>query len=86
MAKAVAVPEEKDDKLATVKGPFQKMSDFWGDTRSEMKKVSTPSRDEVQSTTIVVIVTVFIFAAFFAVVDYAVGHTIGKLLDALTKH
>ena len=44
--------------------------EFLKDVRSEMRKVVSPSRAEVQSTTIVVLVTVFIFAAYFWVVDY----------------
>jgi preprotein translocase subunit SecE len=44
--------------------------------------VITPSRAEVQNTTIVVIGTVFLFAVFFAIVDFFVGHGI----DLLFKH
>ena len=84
MAKAVAVPDN-DSKLDRVKGPFEKMSTFWAATMSEMKRVTTPNRDEVQSTTIVVIVTTFLFAAFFAAVDFVSSHTVGALLDHLTK-
>jgi preprotein translocase subunit SecE len=47
-----------------------------------MRKVITPSREEVQSTTIVVIVTVFIFAAYFWLVD----NVIGTAIEALLKH
>ena len=36
----------------------------------EMKKVTTPSLKEVRSTTTVVIIAVFIFGAYFALVDY----------------
>ena len=52
------------------------MKDWWSnakefltETRSEMKKVSFPTRDEVVGTTIVVIVTSFIFAAFLFLAD-----------------
>jgi len=37
--------------------------------RAEMRKVVTPSRKEVESTTFVVIVAVGIFGLFFFVVD-----------------
>jgi preprotein translocase subunit SecE len=33
----------------------------------------------------VVIVAVFVFAAYFAVVDYIVGRSITKLFDTLSK-
>ena len=63
-----------------------RLSEFLKDVRSEMRKVITPSRAEVQTTTIVVIVTVFIFAAYFWLVDYIVGRAIEALLHRLTQH
>jgi preprotein translocase subunit SecE len=48
---------------------FTKAKDFLAETRSEMRKVSFPTRDEVVGTTIVVIVTSAIFAAFLFLAD-----------------
>jgi preprotein translocase subunit SecE len=45
-----------------------------------MRKVVTPSRAEVQSTTTVVIVTVFIFAAYFWLVDNVIGRGVEYVL------
>jgi preprotein translocase subunit SecE len=42
---------------------------FVGEVRTELKKVSFPSRDEVVGTTIVVIVTSFIFAIYLFAAD-----------------
>ena len=42
---------------------------FLSDVRAEMRKVVAPSRKEVQVTTSVVIVAVFLFGIFFFVVD-----------------
>ena len=42
---------------------------FLPEVVAEMRKVSFPSRDEVVGTTIVVIVTSFIFAVFLFVAD-----------------
>jgi preprotein translocase subunit SecE len=44
-------------------------TEFLTETRSEMKKVSFPTRDEVVGTTIVVIVTSAIFAVFLFLSD-----------------
>ena len=38
--------------------------------RREMRLVTWPSRNQVRATTMVVLVTVFVFASFFGVVDY----------------
>ena len=42
---------------------------FLKETRAELRKVVTPTRKEVQATTIVVLVTVFLFTSFLFVVD-----------------
>jgi preprotein translocase subunit SecE len=44
-------------------------TEFYGDVRGEMKKVSWPGRDEVVGTTVVVIAAVFFFGVFLGVVD-----------------
>jgi preprotein translocase subunit SecE len=59
--------------------------EYLTDIRSEMKRVTWPSRDRVQSTTLVVLVSVFIFAAYFQVVDYAVQHSVVALEQRLVK-
>ena len=48
---------------------WHKAKDFLKEVRSEMRKVSFPTRDEVVGTTIVVIVTSFIFAVFLFLAD-----------------
>ena len=67
-------------------GPFERMTQFLKDTRQEMHKVTTPSRTEVQSTTIVVLVTVFLFAGYFALVDFVIGNSLDKWFLHMTKH
>ena len=56
---------------------------FLSDVRAEMKKVVTPARKEVQSTTTVVIVTVFIFGFFFWVTDSIFSRALQALLHKL---
>ena len=48
-----------------------------------MKKVTTPSRKEVQGTTTVVIITVFIFAGYFWIIDSIIGKSLDQLLRTL---
>jgi len=50
-----------------------------------MKRVTWPSRERVQSTTAVVIVSVFIFAAYFKIVDTILEKTIVAAETALVK-
>jgi preprotein translocase subunit SecE len=62
---------------------WERTANFLKDVRGEMRKVVTPSRAEVQSTTTVVIVTVFVFAAFFYVIDSVLGAALKWLLHWL---
>jgi preprotein translocase subunit SecE len=56
---------------------------FLSDVRAETRKVVTPSRKEVQATTTVVLVTVFIFAGYFALVDYIFSSGLAALMNKL---
>jgi preprotein translocase subunit SecE len=50
-----------------------------------MRRVTWPNSKQVQSTTIVVILTVFAFALFFEVVDTVIMRTVTKFYDVMTK-
>ncbi len=43
--------------------------DYINDLKLEMRRVTWPNRKQVESTTAVVIVSVFLFAGYFAIVD-----------------
>ena len=86
MAKAIAVEEQQGSAMDRFKSQPQRLAEFLKDVRAEMRKVISPSRAEVQSTTIVVLVTVFIFAAYFWLVDNIIGRAIEALLHRLTQH
>ena len=84
MAKSTAIEAAGDTKLGTIKAWPQRIKSFYNDVRTEMKKVTTPSRKQVQGTTTVVIITVFLFGLYFAVVDKILGLSLDKLLKAMT--
>ena len=58
----------------------QDAKQFYTDVRSEMKKVSWPSRQEVTGTTIVVIVAVFFFGFYLWLVDTVLGYGLERVL------
>jgi preprotein translocase subunit SecE len=58
---------------------------FYNDVRTEMRKVTTPSRKEVQATTAVVIVTVFLFGVYFFVIDNVIGRGVDLLFRTFSK-
>ena len=85
MAKAGTIERVDDNSLANrMKAWPLRAKSFYNDVRTEMKKVTTPSRKEVQGTTTVVIITVFLFGLYFAVVDKILGSSLDRLLKFLT--
>ena len=84
MAKTIAVAEQTTTGLQSLKAQPERMSAFLKEVRSEMRKVWWPGWPEVQSTTLVVLITVFIFAGYFWLVDNIIGRAIEALLHALT--
>ena len=82
MAKSAAIETVGDSKLDTIKAWPQRAKSFYNDVRTEMRKVTTPSRKEVQGTTTVVIITVFLFGLYFWLVD----SIIGKGLDYMLRY
>jgi len=55
------------------------------DIRGEMKRVTWPNRQKVESTTLVVIVSVFAFALYFKIVDTVIDKTVVAGYNALVK-
>jgi preprotein translocase subunit SecE len=64
-------------------GMWNNVTRFLTDVRAEMRKVVAPTRKEVQATTSVVIVTVFIFGFFFFVVDLIYNKALQLILSRL---
>jgi preprotein translocase subunit SecE len=61
------------------------VKDYFEELQMEMRRVTWPSWKQVRSTTVVVIIAVFAFAAYFAVVDQVVNSIIQKLFNAFTR-
>ena len=59
--------------------------DYVNELKLEMRRVTWPSRKQVESTTVVVIFTVFAFAAFFFVVDAALNASVTRVYNSLTR-
>ena len=83
MAKSIAAAGA-DSFSERVKGWPERVRTFYADIRTEMKKVTTPSFKDVQATTGVVIITVFLFGVYFWIVDNTIGSGINYLFKYLT--
>jgi preprotein translocase subunit SecE len=60
----------------------EKIRSFYSEVRNEMRKVTWPGMREVRSTTAVVIITVFIFALYFGIIDFIIQHGVAALFRA----
>ena len=76
-------PSAVSNLSGNVVGSWQKLNHFLSDVRAEMRKVVTPSRKEVQATTSVVLVAVFLFGLFFFVVDTIFNRALHDILTRL---
>jgi preprotein translocase subunit SecE len=55
------------------------------DLQAEMRRVTWPTWPQVRATTAVVIASVFLFAAYFAVVNWLVNSAITRIINYFTK-
>ena len=85
MAKT-AVVSAQPSFVEQVKGLPERIKSYYGDVRNEMRKVTTPNRKEVEGTTVVVIITVFIFGLYFWIVDGVIGHTLDSIFKYFSTH
>ncbi len=67
--------------LARIKQSFGQTFAFFGDSWAELKKVKWPTRKELTSYTIVVVVTVLIIAIYFAVLDLGISNLLRFIFE-----
>jgi len=90
MAVAEARKMDNDDRsgpslpgggpVGWVVGKFRELKTFFVEVRSELKKVTWPSKQEVYSTTIVVIATTFFFGFYLYGLDLLMSQLFTKVL------
>ena len=81
MSKVAAVTAPNEGLGERLKSWPQRTKAFYTDVRTEMKKVSTPSLKEVQSTTIVVLIAVALFGVFFWLTDMFLTWGVNRIMQ-----
>jgi preprotein translocase subunit SecE len=76
---------EDNNFLEKVKVWPTRTRDYFKELQNEMRRVTWPNRKQVEGTTAVVILTVFAFAGFFAVVDTVLDRTVVRLYHSLAN-
>ncbi len=61
-------------------GLISRISRFFKEVRSELRKVAWPNRKELTSYTILVLVTVAVVAVYIGVIDFVVRVALGLIL------
>ena len=59
---------------------FKKIMDFINEVKTEMTKVSWPSREETIGSTVVVLVVVAIISVFIGLSDAVISKILGKII------
>ena len=71
--------------MTDVKNWVEGTRDYVNDLKLEMRRVTWPNRKQVESTTAVVIFSVFAFAAYFFVVDSILTKAVNGIFDFFSK-
>ncbi|MGA2978988.1 MAG: preprotein translocase subunit SecE [Terriglobales bacterium] len=82
----MATAVEQNAVVTSLRSWPERIKSFYNDVRTEMKKVTSPTRKEVQATTTVVIITVFLFAFYFWLVDLAISNSLERMLHYFSRH
>ena len=69
------------EDAALSKNALTRLRDYFVEVRTEMKRVTWPGRQEVYGTTVMVIITTFVFAFYFAICDYAFRFGVQQILN-----
>jgi preprotein translocase subunit SecE len=64
----------------SIREKFETVKQFFREVKTELKKVTWPSRKDTLSGTIVVLVAVFVIAIFLGIVDAGLSSLVKELL------
>ena len=60
---------------------IKKIYKFYNEVKQEVFKIFWPSKSEVLSSSLMVLVVVFVFSIFFLLLDYGIYHLVHFLLN-----
>lgn len=69
------------EELTIQKSFWERTRDYFFDVRVEMKRVTWPSKQEIYGTTVMVILTTFLFAGYFAICDGIFNTLVRRVLN-----
>jgi preprotein translocase subunit SecE len=72
------------EELASRRDTLTRLREYISEVRAEMKKVTWPNKQEVYSTTVMVIITTFLFGGYFLLCDSIFRPLTLKIMDYFT--
>ena len=84
MGTKTVTPEQNSSGVGIAAWPALAKT-YFEELKLEMRRVTWPNWEQVKATTAVVIASVFVFAAYFAIVDFLIGRGISQLFKVLGK-
>jgi preprotein translocase SecE subunit len=85
MGNEVTVRKEKaeDGRIEQARSYWQQFQQYAYEVRTETRRVTWPGKQEIYGTTIMVILTTFLFGFYFAICDKTFGYVVKNLLSYL---
>jgi preprotein translocase subunit SecE len=68
------------EEIGSPKNAWRRFRDAFYEVRVEMKRVTWPGKQEVYGTTLMVILTTFLFGVYFWITDHAFSLVISRIL------
>jgi len=68
------------EQVSIEKSTWVQIRDYVSDVRTEMKRVTWPNRQEIYGTTVMVLITTFLFGFYFWVCDQVFSASISRIL------
>lgn len=69
------------EEFAARKDTLTRLREYISEVRAEMRRVTWPGKQEIYSTTVMVIITTFLFGAYFMICDKAFSALMLKVLN-----
>jgi len=68
------------DEISIEKKPWDRVRQYFSDVSVEMKRVTWPGKQEIYGTTLMVILTTFLFGFYFWICDLVFHGVVSKVL------
>ena len=68
------------EEIGNPKNFLEQARTYFSEVRTEMKRVTWPNKQEIYGITVMVILTTFIFGAYFYATDHLFSYIVGRIL------